>query len=119
MLAQRSIEREVSAVHIANKAVTGPVRINVVTRDNATRINSRGPRALPMDRSRARSVKRDDRWGVLSQSGRTNQRSTDKYSCKQLNDSNEHVHSDSSSVPLHGHTPFCQFYEWQDATSWV
>src|SRR5690349_24215457 len=61
-LAQRRVERDESAIRIANKTVTGPTRINVVSRDYTTSINSRGPGAFCTPRSRAWRVKRDNRW---------------------------------------------------------
>src|SRR5438309_1501873 len=110
-LSRRRIERDVSAIRIANEAMTAPVRVEVISRYNAGRTDGRGYGALVAARACARGVKRDHRWRVLSQSGRTNQRSTNKYSCKQLNGSGEHVHFDLSSVSPHVYSPFSNYVD--------
>ncbi len=107
-----AIEGNERAIRAVYKCMTAIVGIIIKSRHPSRIVDTCNRRAMPAATPSAWRVDRDDRWRVLSKSGRTNQRSTNKYPCKQLNDSSEHVHFDLSSVSLHVCTPFpvlCSF----------
>src|SRR5690242_15105138 len=106
LLGLGTVKRNESAIRIANEAMALGVCVQVESGDYASRVNRCSDSTLSGAGAGTRGVNRDDRRLRLSKSGRTNQRSTNKYAYKQLNGNSEHVHFDLSSVSLHGRTPF-------------